>query len=277
MANRAGLYKTNIALLSKDRVFAELKEALLTLERPSLFISQLNFFNKLDYWFKEVKDLIDVPQNEKAHQEGDVWTHTLLVVDEAAKHRENVNNPLGFMLTALCHDFGKSVTTSVGKDGIHHSYGHEIEGLPLVRNFLERLGVGAAITQYVLNMVELHQEPHKKVQQGSSQKSFNHMFDRSVCPMDLIAFTDCDNRGKRPAVTDETEVVYEKFNIFCQMMAEPCVTVEDLCAAGVSAGCIDELMAYAHKLRLAGIDKETALKQTLAYKPKMKGLRNERY
>lgn len=267
--------RADLTALTKEQVFAELKDALLTLKRPSFFIRRLNYFNQLDCWFKEVKDLIGVPQNEKAHQEGDVWTHTLMVVDEAAKRRETVDKPLGFMLTALCHDFGKSVTVSLGEDGIHHSYGHETAGLPLVEKFLGRLGVGSAVAQYVLNMVELHQDPHKKIRQNSSQKSFNHLFDKSVCPMDLIAFTDCDNRGKRPAVTDETEVVYEKFNIFCQMMAEPCVTIKDLCAAGVSAGRIDELMAYAHKLRLAGIDKEAALKQTLAYKPKRKGQHDE--
>ena len=35
----------------------------------------------------------------------------MLVLDEAAKRRSIVKNPFGFMLSALCHDFGKAMTT----------------------------------------------------------------------------------------------------------------------------------------------------------------------
>ena len=54
-------------------------------------------------------------------------------------------------------------------------------------------------------------------------------------------------------------------------MAEPFVSGKDLVEAGLRPGEeFSELLAYAHKLRLAGIDKQTALKQVLNYKGKKK-------
>ena len=54
-------------------------------------------------------------------------------------------------------------------------------------------------------------------------------------------------------------------------MAKPYVTGRDLVEAGLEPGeYFSEVLAYAHKLRLAGIEKEDALKQTLAYARKKK-------
>ncbi|MBR6745321.1 MAG: hypothetical protein IKM00_08925, partial [Clostridia bacterium] len=54
-------------------------------------------------------------------------------------------------------------------------------------------------------------------------------------------------------------------------MAQPYVMGRDLIAAGLKAGPhFSELLAYAHKLRLAGVKKEAALKQTLAYERELK-------
>lgn len=258
--------RIDLSRAEKEAVRPLLKHILLNEEKPSLFFEELRATHQLDVWFSELKALIGLPQNETAHQEGDVWTHTFMVVDEAAKRKDSADNSFGLMLSALCHDFGKAVTLTVDDNGIHHSYEHETKGLPLVKAFLDRLGIDIPTSGYVLNMVELHQEPHKKVRQQSSQKSFNHMFDRSICPMDLIALADCDNRGKIPANTGEVEVLYDKFNVFCNIMAAPYVTSKDLENAGIPKERVNELLAFAHKLRLAGVAYEYALKQTLAKK-----------
>ena len=57
-------------------------------------------------------------------------------------------------------------------------------------------------------------------------------------------------------------------------MAKPHVMGRDLIAAGLEPGeDFSEILEYAHKLRLAGIEKESALKQTLAYAGKKRGMR----
>ena len=61
----------------------------------------------------------------------------MLVVDEAAKLRDEAKNPAGLMLAALLHDVGKAVAMQE-KDGVIHAYGHETAGVPLAEEFLRR-------------------------------------------------------------------------------------------------------------------------------------------
>ncbi|MBR7161914.1 MAG: tRNA nucleotidyltransferase, partial [Clostridia bacterium] len=124
--------------LSRERVWEELRKALCKADRPSVFFLTLREMEQLDTWFPEVRNLIGVEQNPVYHAEGDVFSHTMMVLDEAAKYREQASDPFGFMLTALCHDFGKAVCTEMIK-GKLCSYNHEIKGLPLAEAFLRRL------------------------------------------------------------------------------------------------------------------------------------------
>ena len=79
--------------------------------------------NQLDDWFLHLTQLIGVKQPEKYHPEGDVWNHTMQVLDSAALLRSKAENPLGFMLTAVVHDFGKIISTTE-ENGEIHSYDH---------------------------------------------------------------------------------------------------------------------------------------------------------
>ena len=54
-------------------------------------------------------------------------------------------------------------------------------------------------------------------------------------------------------------------------MARPYVMGRDLIEAGLKPGReFTEILGYAHKLRLAGVDKETAMKQVLGFARKLK-------
>jgi tRNA nucleotidyltransferase (CCA-adding enzyme) len=53
-------------------------------------------------------------------------------------------------------------------------------------------------------------------------------------------------------------------------MERPHVTGQDLIDAGLKPGTdFKEILSYAHKLRLAGVPKELALKQVLSYARKL--------
>ena len=90
----------------------------------------------------EFKKLKSCKQNPKWHSEGDAWIHTKLVCKEAERiciENKWQNEPgfAGLLLTsALFHDIGKSVTTSQGKDGKWHAYGHEFESEKITRRLL---------------------------------------------------------------------------------------------------------------------------------------------
>lgn len=253
--------------LPRERIEGELKKALLKAEHPSIFFEVLRQMDQLDHWFPELKALIGVPQPPKYHAEGDVWNHTMMVLDEAAKLRHRAANPYWFMLSALTHDFGKAVCTGES-GGALHAYQHEIEGLPLAEAFLRRITGESKLIQYVLNMVEYHMKPNTVAGARSAQKVTTRMFDKSVDPEGLICIALADDRGRitQAPPTDHEAFLYERLAVFRELMSLPYVMGRDLIEAGLKPGAdFTEILAYAHKLRLAGIPKDSALKQTLAY------------
>mgnify|MGYP003291328532 CR=1 FL=1 len=258
--------------LPRERIEGELKKALLKAENPSIFFEVLRQMDQLDHWFPELKALIGVPQNPVYHAEGDVWTHTMMVLDEAAKLRDRASNPYWFMLSAVVHDFGKAVCTEE-KDGVLHAYLHEIKGLPLAEAFLRRITGERKLMDYVLNMVEYHMKPNTVAGARSAEKVTTRMFDLSVDPEGLICMALADDRGRitQAPATNHEEFLYERLAVYRELMARPYVMGRDLIEAGLKPGAeFTEILQYAHKLRLAGIPKENALKQTLSYARKLK-------
>lgn len=259
--------KIDLSALSRERVFDELKKALLLSEKPSVFFETLRKTDSLSQWFPELEELIGIEQNPVYHSEGDVWTHTMMVVDEGAKLRDKVSNPLWFMLACLYHDLGKIVSTVV-IDGVIHAYNHETEGLPIVEKALKRLTGEKALKKYVLNLCSLHMKPRVVAGANSSVKTTNRMFDDAIEPMDLIYISLADSRGKIPPSDEEktTKFLLERYETFKKTMEKPYVTGQDLTENGIEPNeNFKEILAHAHKLHLAGVDKESALKDTLAF------------
>ncbi len=253
--------------LPRERIEGELQKALLKADTPSVFFETLRTMHQLQEWFPELAALIGVPQDPVHHPEGDVWTHTMLVLDEAAGYRDRTAQPMALMLAALTHDFGKAVCTEE-IDGRIHAYGHEEQGLPLVETFLRRITGETRLIRTVLNLVELHMRPNVAAAVRAPVKSTNKLFDRASDPDALLALAAADRMGRtRPeAETDAEAFLQERLTVYRHTMAQPCVMGRDLTAAGLRPGPdFSDILAHAHKLRLAGVPKESALKQTLAY------------
>ena len=257
--------------LARERVMAELEKALLKADRPSIFFEVLREMGQLGCWFKELEALVAVPQNPVYHGEGDVWKHTMMVLDEAAKLRCRVEKPLWFMLSALCHDMGKAVCTRE-IDGVIHAYEHERLGLPIAESFLSRLSSETKLIKYVLNLTEYHMKPNTVAWANSAEKVTMHMFDSSLDPEGLLCLALADDLGRigpQPGGGNQS-FLNERLEMYKSLMARPHVQGRDLIEAGLEPGeYFSDALAYAHKLRLAGADKESALKQTLAYVRKL--------
>lgn len=263
----------SVDALARERVLGEMEKALLKADKPSVFFEELRNMRQLSCWFPELEALIGVEQNARYHPEGDVWTHTMQVLDEAAMLRSEAQKPLWFMLAALCHDFGKAVT-SAEISGVIHAYEHETAGLPLVERFLSRIANEGKLKEYVLDMTRMHMKPNALALSTKSDRKFMKMFDSSVCPEDLLLLAKADYLGCRASEADHAEMLQNYARIetmlrsrlaaYRLLMAEPSVTGRDLIEAGMSPGPIfSEALAYAHKLHLAGIARESALRQTL--------------
>ena len=263
--------KLDLSDIPRERIWGELEKVLMKSEKPSVFWQVLREMDQLDYWFPELKALIDVRQNPVYHAEGDVWTHTMMVLDEAAKLRHRAANPYWFMLSAVTHDFGKAVCTEE-KDGVLHAYQHEVKGLPLIEAFLRRITSETKLIEYVLNLSEYHMKPNTVASARSAVKVTTRMFDQSVDPEGLICLALADDRGRitQAPATDHEAFLYERMAIFRELMSRPYVMGRDLIEAGLKPGVeFTEILEHAHKLRLAGVPKESALKQTLAYARKL--------
>ena len=150
--------QVNISSLPSERIFEEFKKLLLKASNPSLGFQLMRKCDILDN-FPELQTLIGVPQNEKWHPEGDVWDHTLLVVDEMSKlltgHGEE---DLILMLAALCHDFGKPLSTTF-QERRWRSIGHSELGVFPTQCFLYRLTSQKKIINIVTLLVKEHLLP----------------------------------------------------------------------------------------------------------------------
>jgi putative nucleotidyltransferase with HDIG domain len=102
-------------------------------------------------------DLQKVEQPPEYHPEGNVWEHTLLVVDLAAEGRHISESPRVFMWSALLHDLGKAHTTKVRRGKIT-AYDHDKHGAILAADFLEEFTDDEEFVTKVSQMVRWHMQ-----------------------------------------------------------------------------------------------------------------------
>jgi tRNA nucleotidyltransferase (CCA-adding enzyme) len=151
--------------LPAERVWAEVEKLLLLADRPSLGLELALDLGVVDRLWPEMKPLVGCPQDPEWHPEGDVWVHTLMVVDEARARIGSLERgpAAAMMLGALCHDLGKPMTTAF-LDGRVKSPGHEVAGLLPATRLLDRLNVhtldGFDVRHAVLGLVAHHMAPH---------------------------------------------------------------------------------------------------------------------
>jgi tRNA nucleotidyltransferase (CCA-adding enzyme) len=150
--------------LPAERIWGELEKLLLQAERPSIGVALALDLGVIDQLFPELKALVGCEQEPEWHPEGDVWTHTLMVVDKARALNGDLDRPrlITVMLGALCHDIGKPSTTAV-IDGRIRSMEHEEAGVEPTGHLLDRLNIhsidGFDVRGQVVGLVAQHLKP----------------------------------------------------------------------------------------------------------------------
>jgi len=145
--------------MDKKILYEEIYGHLMEDEKPSEYLNNLvneDCFNS-NYPFKLIAELKNVPQNLKYHPEGNVWNHTMMVVDNAAKRRMLSENPEVLMLAALLHDIGKPPTTKNRKGKIT-SYDHDKVGARMAKEFLQELHEDNDTINKVMTLVRWHMQ-----------------------------------------------------------------------------------------------------------------------
>ena len=177
--------------LPAERVWGELEKLLRRARRPSVGLEWLRKLGAVEKVFPEILSLIDVPQDPEWHPEGDVFVHTLLVVDRARELIDDLTyaRQVTVMLAALAHDFGKPPTTQF-LEGRWRSRGHEEAGVAPATRFLDRLNVytidGYDVRAQVIALVREHLKPGEfyKKREEVGEGAFRRLARR--CEPDLL-------------------------------------------------------------------------------------------
>lgn len=107
----------DLSELPGERLYEEFVKLFLKGIQIGYGLRQLERLGLLKF-FPEIEAMAHTPQDLIWHPEGDVWEHTLWVVDEAAKLRTgDRDHDLELMFAALCHDMGKPLTTTFEVNG----------------------------------------------------------------------------------------------------------------------------------------------------------------
>ncbi len=145
-----------IAAVSAERIGVEFTRLLLEAGRPSRGLELLLELHLLDRFLPEMAAMRGVPQPPEYHPEGDVWTHTLMMLDRLAPPRDAT-----LAYAVLLHDIGKPLTTVVRQDSrkkceIIRSPNHAAVGEKLARQILTRLRQPTALIDTVAALVRRH-------------------------------------------------------------------------------------------------------------------------
>ena len=139
------------AKLPGERVRDELEKGFAGTD-PARFLDLLRQSGLLEKLLPEVSELIGVEQDPQYHPEGDVYTHTRLMLSHLRKSDTLLT------WSVLLHDIGKAKTTFRDADGKLHAYNHEVVGADLVLSLAERLRFSGSLRDRVEKLVRGHMQ-----------------------------------------------------------------------------------------------------------------------
>jgi poly(A) polymerase len=191
----------------------------------------------------EVARMKGVPQPPDYHPEGDVWVHTLLLLEQLDSPR------LELALAALLHDIGKPVTCTV-TDRIRFN-NHDRAGAAMAREILHRLRFPREVCENTVSLVAQHMRFSDALNMRDS--TFKRFTRQPVFEMLLELYRMDKLAGNR----DLTKYyrVRERFRSIppAELRPAPLLTGHDLLALGIPQGPeIGRLLAALEDEQLEG-------------------------
>jgi tRNA nucleotidyltransferase (CCA-adding enzyme) len=236
--------------LVAERVWKEMERALME-PYPYLFFETLVELGL----FPELNAMHGVPQPKQHHPEGDVFIHTMLVLQRAA----DLQFDLATRFAALCHDFGKPVAFKK-QSNLH---GHEALGLAPIADFCERYKVPKKLAKIAQLTAEYHTHCHRinDLKPASIQRLLIENFDALKQPMRFRQFLNaclCDSQGRGPTLVNKP---YHQADIAlsylsCLESLDAKRVVRDAIAAGKKGKDLGEALRLAQIASVASCDKE---------------------
>jgi poly(A) polymerase len=141
-------------VISGERIASELCK-MLTSGQAGKAVRTMMATGILHVILPEIAQLLSVPQSPKHHPEGDVFTHTCLLLDQL---KAGCSETLA--LSTLFHDVAKYHTYSRDAEGGIHFYGHEDVGAKVTERIMRRLKFPNVMIDCVVHNVKEHMRPY---------------------------------------------------------------------------------------------------------------------
>lgn len=145
--------------MKNSEIYINFEKHLMNDENPSHYFNQ--FFQdktiSASYPLSMLHDLKNIKQSPKYHPEGNVWNHTMLVIDNAATRKDQSRQPKALMWAALLHDLGKVPATKIRKGRIT-AYNHDKLGEKMAVDFLTALNAPQEMIHQVSKLVRWHMQ-----------------------------------------------------------------------------------------------------------------------
>lgn len=247
--------RMDLSALAAERVMGELEKALMKVQKPSIFFQCLLEMKQLGHWFPEMQHWADTWNEETEEEPGYLrWARMEDLLDGAAVLRSQADMPLGFMLSALC------IAIAEGSG----------DGSAAAMRLLDRLTQDKTLHRYVQSMLELYGQPLRLLRQGANEYPFFRLFDRSICPKDLLLLARADLLALpwdswQEMNLPDMDILRRMLDKYRRLTAQPFVRGADLVAAGFAPGPdFGGVLAAAHELHLSGLGREEVLRRSIA-------------
>lgn len=244
--------------VSAERIGVEFTRMLVESQQPSRMLEMLHELRLLPVFLPEIEAMRGVRQPPEFHPEGDVWTHTCMMLDRIPAPRDP-----DLAYGVLLHDVGKPRTTlvAVGPDGSPRirSPNHASVGGDMVPDILRRLRQPAARIETVEAMVRRHMTfPSVPQMRKSRQRRFlgapTFALDFQLFQLDMA----CSSNDL--ALVDAVRALADEYANE-PALPPPLVMGRDLVAAGFKPG--PEMAPLLQRLYDAQLEDPTLTKEAL--------------
>lgn len=193
----------DLTALSRERIVAEFEKLLVRARpaqgAPSYGIRWIASIGRLAELLPELGALCGVLQDVTWHPEGDVFEHTMQVIDAAAAlEYATIHERKRVLYACLCHDLGKATTTRVIAGRIR-SHGHDVAGVVPARHLLPRIAQNKEMMKAIALLVRHHMAPGQLVAQKSHDSAYKRLAyalspTTTLYELALVAYA--DRRGR---------------------------------------------------------------------------------
>jgi len=234
--------------VSEERIATEFLRMLVESERPSVALELMKACGVLRMILPELVALQGTRQPPKYHPEGDVWTHTALMLDELARQRRNggvlaellrgITDWTDLYLGVLLHDIGKppAYCETLETDGglrirfpNHAPIGSKMAEVLLrrLKQPLARIETVAGLVCHHMTFVDVEQMREAKLRRFLGHPNIRFML--ALIWLD-IRFSNTDFAA--------WNFLHQKFLAFAQepILPEPRIRGRDLLACGFKPG-----------------------------------------